>query len=232
MIFWQNLIKSEKFEFAFFASMYVFHIDFSIVFSFAHFVDIFYKFFTVKLHRYRVIDVAKNIWKFWNSQWCYQNHDVIRTFVNIAKFKQLILVSWRIFWSILNIKSHIDALFHENAYSERRNFSNARSHVLHFDFTLYLKSLDYRISIRSFLQFSHRCMIQNISRWKSLFENFKQYVVKKVTSLKKFENSSSKKFARKFQIEFVKILSKKHKRLLWKNVENTVFANVFDKCCN
>ena len=72
LIFWQNLIKSKKFEFAFFASMHVFYIDFSIVFSFAHFVDIFYKFFTIKLHKYRVIDVARNIWKFWNSQWCYQ----------------------------------------------------------------------------------------------------------------------------------------------------------------
>ena len=95
LIFWQSLIKSKKFEFAFFASMHVFYIDFSIVFSFAHFVDIFYKFFTIKLHKYRFIDVAKNIWKFWNSQWCYMMWFAF-SFV-IAKLKQLIFVSWCIF---------------------------------------------------------------------------------------------------------------------------------------
>ena len=41
------------------------------------------------------------------------NHDVIRIFVNIALFKQLIFVSWCIFHSILNIEFHIDVLFHE-----------------------------------------------------------------------------------------------------------------------
>ena len=79
LILWQNLITSKKFDFAFFASMHarrirciIFFIDFSIIFSFSHCIDIFYEFSIVKLHRYRIIDVANNIWKFWNSQWCYQ----------------------------------------------------------------------------------------------------------------------------------------------------------------
>ena len=140
----------------------------------------------------------------------------------IAKFKHKVLVLWCIVYSIFYIKFYIDISSHEESYSKRRNFLNIRSHVLQIDFTLYLKSINHRISIRSFLHSSHQCMI--LSRRKNLLENFKQRIVERITSLKKF--------ARKFQIEFVKILNKKHKRLLWKSVESTVFANVFDKCCN
>ena len=200
----------------------IFYIDFSIVFNFAHFVDIFYKLFTIKLHKYRFIDVAKSIWKFWNTM-MLSNHDVICIFVNIALFKQLIFVSWCIVNSILNINIHIDVLFRENANSKRRNFSNVRSHVLEIDFTLHRKSINYRISIRSILQFSHRYTIQF----------FKIYVIRKVcskvsnnTSLKKShrwknhivekisKHASLKKFVQKFYIEFVTILNRKHKRLL------------------
>ena len=201
-IFWQILIKSEKFEFAFFASMHarrirciIFFIDFSIIFSFWHCIDIFNELFTIKSHEYSIIDVAKNIWKFWDSQWCYQNHNVIRIFVNIALFKQLILVSWCIFYSILDIRFHIDASINEKAHSKRRTFSDnrsiARSHVLQIDFTSYLKSINHRILICSFLQSSHRYMIRH---WKSLFESFKQYIVEKileVTSLKKLHRWKS-----------------------------------------
>ena len=194
-ILWQILVRSEKLEFAFFASMHVrrircitFFIDFSIIFNFWHCIDISNELSTVKSHEYSIIDVAKNIWKFWNSQWCYQDHDVIRTFVNIALFKQLILVSWCIFYSILDIRFHIDASINEKAHSKRRTFSDnrsiARSHVLQIDFTSYLKSINHRILIRSFLQSSHRYMTRH---WKSLLESFKQCIVEKtleITSLK------------------------------------------------
>ena len=71
---------------------------------------------------------------------------------------------------------------------------------------------------------------QTTYRWESR-------IVEKIISLKKFvlkkfQNSSLKKFARKFQTEFVKIQSKWHKRLLWKNVENTIFANVLQSKFN
>ena len=156
LIFWQSLIRSKKFESAFFASMHVFYIDFSIVFSFAHRIDIFYELFTIKSHRYQFIDVAKSIWEFWNSQWCYMMWFAF-SFV-IAEFRHRIFASWCIFYSILDINFRIDVSFHENSKHDR-NFSNVRSHVLQFDFTLYLKSINHRISIRSFLQFSHRCII-------------------------------------------------------------------------
>ena len=160
LILWQILVRSEKFDFAFFASMHVrrirciiFFIDFSIIFSFSHRIDIFYEFFTVKLHENRFIDVAKSIWNLWDSQWCYMMW-LAFSFV-IAELRQLIFASWCIFYSISNIRFHIDASFHENSKHDR-NFSDARSHALQIDFTSYLKSW---ISIRSFLQFSHRCMI-------------------------------------------------------------------------
>ena len=41
------------------------------------------------------------------------NHDVICILVNIALFRQLILTSWCIFYSILDIKFHIDVSSHE-----------------------------------------------------------------------------------------------------------------------
>ena len=67
LIFWQNLIKSKKFEFALFASMHIFFIVFSIIFCLFHIFDIFYEISKIKLHKYRFINIAKNIWKFWNS---------------------------------------------------------------------------------------------------------------------------------------------------------------------
>ena len=72
LILWQSLVRSEKLDFALIASIHFFLIDFSIIFSFSHCIDIFYKLSIVKLHRDRFIDVARSIWKFWNSQWCYQ----------------------------------------------------------------------------------------------------------------------------------------------------------------
>ena len=119
LILWQILVKSEKFDFAFFASMHVrrirciiFFIDFSIIFNVSHRIDIFDELFTIKLHKYRIIDVAKSIWKFWNSQWYYIMWFAF-SFV-IVKFKHKIFVQWCIFHSILNIKFHIDVSFYEN----------------------------------------------------------------------------------------------------------------------
>ena len=57
---------------------------------------------------------------------------------------------------------------------------------------------------------SNNASLKKSYRWKN-------YIVEKIISLKKsieFQNSLLKKFARKFQTEFVKIQSKKHKRLL------------------
>ena len=105
----------------------IFFIDFSIIFCLFHIIDIFIEFHTVKSHKYRIIDVAKSIWEFWDSQWCYQDHDVICTLVNIALFKHKIFASWCTFYSILNIRFHIDVSFFEESHLERRISSNIRS---------------------------------------------------------------------------------------------------------
>ena len=99
----------------------------------------------------------------------------------------------------------------------------------------------HRISIRSFLQSSHRCIIQSLRHRESLLESSKQFIAEGVTSLReshRWENhiagevTSLREFARKLQIELVRIQSRWHKRLLWENVENTVFANVLCRCCS
>ena len=95
LIFWQILIKSEKLESAFFASMYIFLIDFSIIFCLLHIFDIFYGLSTAKLHRNRLIDVARSIWESWDSQWCYMMWFAF-SFV-IAELRHRIFASWCIF---------------------------------------------------------------------------------------------------------------------------------------
>ena len=72
-----------------------FFIEFSIIFCLFHVFDIFHEIRTIKSHKNSIIDVAKNIWKFWNSQWCYMMWFAF-SFV-IAKFKHRIFVSWCIF---------------------------------------------------------------------------------------------------------------------------------------
>ena len=123
------------------------------------------------------------------------NHNTSRQCVAIAfsfsrqLFRHKIFVSWCVVYSILDINIHIDVSSHEDAYSERRNSSDARSHVLQIDSTSYLKSIDHRISIRSFLQSSHRCMIWiEFTALKEFARSSKQYIIEKtskVTLLKK-----------------------------------------------
>ena len=218
-------------------SMQFFHIDFSIIVNFSHLIDIFFKFFTIKLHRYQIIDVAKSIWELWNTI-MLSNYDVICTFVNIALFKQKIFASWCIFYSILNINFHIDVSHYEKHFEIQDVFShsiarftirfyvifevNKSSNFDSFVFALFASMHDF-ITSKEFVR-----KFQTTHRWKI-------HIVKKVTSLReshRWENhiaervTSLKELARKFQIELVKILNKRHKLLLWKSVKNTIFANV------
>ena len=71
-----------------------FFIDFSIISCLPYVIGIPYGNSTVKSHRYRAIDVARSIWESWDTMML---HDVIRTLVNIAKLRQLVLASWSIF---------------------------------------------------------------------------------------------------------------------------------------
>ena len=188
LILWQNLVRSEKLESALFASIHVFHIDFSIVSSFAHLVGISYGLRTAKLHRYRPIDVARSTWEPWDPQWCYQ----------IMMWSALSSIShysdnWYLLhdvscYSILDTRSHIDVSPHGNAYSERRNSSDARSHALQFDLTSYLKPTDSS-NLDSFVSAVFASVydltLQNLRHRESLFESFKQYIAERATSLRK-----------------------------------------------
>ena len=106
----------------------------------------------------------------------------------------------------------------------------------------------YRISIRSFLQFSHRCMIS--SRWKNLLENFKQCIaekVSKVISLRKSAGNNDnhsrfsidrefvalRKLARKFQTsEFASLKKLARKFQIDQNIcfEQKTQTNAVRKC--
>ena len=155
-------------------SMQFFHIDFSIIFSFSHLIDIFYELFTVKSHRYRVIDVARNIRELWDTM-MLSDHDVICTLVNIALLKHKILVSWCIFYSILNIRSHIDALLHEETQNVF-NHSIARLTIRSYVIFEVNKSSNFDSFVSAFFA-------SNLSRWKSLLESFRQRIAEKTSKL-------------------------------------------------
>ena len=84
--------------------------------------------------------------------------------------------------------------------------------------------------------------LQNLRHWKNLFENSKQYIVEKIKIyiVKKILECVSlrksfrwKSLHENFKlIRFVKIQNRWHKRLLWKNVKNTIFANVLQSKFN
>ena len=188
LIFWQILVRSKKFEFAFFASMHTFLIDFSIIFCLLHIFDIFYEFLTVKSHRYPIIDVAKNIWKFWNSQWCYMMWFAF-SFV-IAELKHKIFVSWCIFQSISDIKFHIDATSHEKTNSESRTFSLDRTFYKSTLRHIWVnKSSNFDSFVFAVFASMYDLALQNLRHRKSLFGSFKQCIVEKITSLREFQDT-------------------------------------------
>ena len=161
------------------------------------------------------------------------NHDVIRILVNIALFKQLILASWCIVYSIRNINIHIDDSLHENAYSERRNSSDARSHVLRFDFTSYLKSI--RVSnldsfVSAIFTSMYDLVLQDLRHRKSLFESFRQRIAERVASLKKSHCWKSFRIHRweslheSFRLNSLKYWAESTDECCEKMLKNTVFA--------
>ena len=229
LILWQILVRSKKLDFAFFASMHARRIrcitlliDFSIIFNFSHRIDISIEISTVKSLDIESL-MSQAVSESFETQWCYMMWFAF-SFI-IAELRQLIFVSWCIFHSILDIEFHIDALSHE----EIQNVAIFQM----LDRTFYNSILRHveinRISIRSFLQSSHRCMI--LSRWKSLLESFRQRIVEKITSLRKsrrwksFKTRIVERVCTKTsnQTELVRILSRRHRRMLWKSVEKYSF---------
>ena len=117
------------------------------------------------------------------TQWCYKDHDVICTLVRHRRTQTQNTCS--MMYLFLSSRYQIS----HRCFISWRNSERFRSHVLQFDLTSYLKSIDHRISIGSFLHSSHRCMI--LSRWRSLLENFRQRIAERVTSLKKLHRWKS-----------------------------------------
>ena len=199
---WQNLIKSKKFDFALFASMRVSRLRCSFFLSISRSSFIFLTLLThlLNLLQSNHIDTEsmrsqcemrdlRYLWDIIDAVEWITARVVNVLWLFIATLKSRVLALWCIFHLVLDINSHIDASSHEDAHSERRNFSDIRSHVLQFNLTSYLKSIDHRISIRSFLQFSHRCMIKSrIYRNKRICTKASEY-----TSLREFQNLSLRK---------------------------------------
>ena len=104
----------------------------------------------------------------------------------IAKFKHKIFVFSCIFYSILDIEFHIDVSFHENIFKMSQFF---KCSIARFTIRFYVIFKINKLSNFDSFVFAIFALIYNfdqiISRWKSLFENFKQYIVEKITSLKK-----------------------------------------------
>ena len=85
-------------------------------------------------------------------------------------------------------------------------------------------------------------VLQNLRHWESLLESSRQYIAERVRiyiAEKALECASLKKPSRwkslheNFKlIKLVKIQSRWHRRLLWKSVENTIFADVLQSESN
>ena len=194
LILWQVLVRSESSILHSLHRYTSFLIDFSVIFSISHRIGISYGLSTVKLHRYRVNDVARNIWEFWDSQWCYMMWFAF-SFV-IAELRHRVFAFWCIFYSILDINFRIDASSHEDSKHDR-NFSDARSHVLQFDFTSYLEptdSLNFDSFVSAIFASIHDSALkkfarklQTIRRW----ESSRIRIAERVTSLRELRRWES-----------------------------------------
>ena len=99
-------------------------LEFSIISRLSHFIDTSSESSTVKSHRYWVNEIATWDERFEISmkhRWrCRMNHNTNRqcTLVFIATLRSRVLASQCIFYSILDIRFHIDVSSHEKSYSE------------------------------------------------------------------------------------------------------------------
>ena len=155
MILWQNLIKSKKLDFAFFAFD-----AFSFLFiSRSFFVCLIWLTYLMNFLQLNYINMKLSM-----SQKIFENfkihNDVIKSWCDLHSRQYRITQTQDICFMIyLLFNSRYQMLYRCNISWRSKfkifSFSIIRSHVLQIDFTSYLKS---RTSIRSFLQFSHRCM--------------------------------------------------------------------------
>ena len=195
LIFWQILVKSEKLDFAFFASMYarrsLFAFDalffLSISRSFSA-LDIALTYFMNFLQS-NCIDIESLM-----SQAIFENfeihNDVIRSWCDshsrqyrIAQTIDICFMMYRLF-IFRYLFSH--RCFISWRFKTRSQFFSHSIARLANRFYVIFET--HQISIRSFLQFSHSCMI-SLRHRESLLENFKQHIVEKACS--KVSNNTS-----------------------------------------
>ena len=146
------------------------------------------------------------------------NHDVICTLVNIALFRQKILVSPCIFYPILDIRSHIDVSLHEKSHSEHFETQNAfnysiarftnRSYVIH----------DINRSIESrFVRFCSLRIVHDLDTRMRIVEGASGITAGRARiyiAEEALELVALGELARKLQAGLVRILGRRHKRLL------------------
>ena len=204
--------------------MHFFHIDFSIIFSFWHCIDIFNEFFTIKSHKYSIINVAKNIWKFWNTMmlsksWCDLHFRQYRTIQTI----DICFIMYRLFNFRYQFSHRCFISWKFKTRSQFFKCSIARFTIRFYVIFEINKLSNFDSFVFAIFASMYNLILQNLRHRKSLFENFKQHIVEKVLKYVSLKNHivekiskfvALKKFARKFQIEFVKIQNRKHKRLL------------------
>ena len=213
LILWQNLVRIEKLEFALFTSTHFFFIDFSIIFSSLTYHVNFLQSNHIDIESLMSQEIFENseIHNDAIRSWCDLHSRQYRTTQTIDicfmmyrlfnfryQFSHRCFVSWRFrtrsqFFrcSIARFTIRFYVIFEVNRLS---NFDS-------FVFAVFASMYDL--------------VLQNLRHWR----NSRMRIVERITSLKKFQNSSSKKFKRKLQTEFVKIQSRWHKRLLWKSIE-------------
>ena len=144
--------------------------------------------------------MSQEIIENFETQWCYQDHDVIRILVHIAILKHKIFVSWCIFYLILNIKFHIDVSFHKDTFKTFRYFEDFKYSIAYFINRLYVI-----FQINTFIEFRFvRFCNLRIDAWFNLkiyhvekvctkvskYASLKELLISEFTSLKELENSS------------------------------------------
>ena len=155
--------------------------------------------------QYRItqtIDICFMMYRLFNSRYQYSH----RCFIS---WRRIFRTSQFFRCSIARFTNRLYVIFEVNRSSNLDSFV----------FAVFASMHDLSLKFTALRKFARK--LQTTYRWKNR-------IAEKVTSLREFaleklQNSSLKKFARKLQTELVRILSRKHRRMLWKSVEKYSF---------
>ena len=156
------LYDSQVFRFAFFSISQSFFI---FLISLTHFLNLLQS-NHIDIESMRSQSEMRDLRYLWDVDHIIQNQVVNRQSIWLSLLRQTQTKdTWVIVYFLFNSRYQIAhrcfilwrVIFRTLHSSDIRSIT--RSHVLQSDLTSYLKSMNHRISIRSFLQSSHRCMI-------------------------------------------------------------------------